>query len=80
MSVALLRQPRTPAWAIRPFDIVHDIERACELYNRYTNPAKLRTDEAHARCRKAARKVKAYARRRHGSRISEAGDGRLHPS
>lgn len=58
----------------------HDIERACELYNRYTNPAKLRTDEAHARCRKAARKVKAYARRRHGSRISEAEDGRLHPS
>lgn len=80
MSAALLLPSRTPAYAIRPFDIVHDIERACELYNRYTDPAKLRTDEAHARCRKAARKVKAYARRRHAGRIFEAENGRLYPS
>lgn len=35
-------------------------ERGCYLYNSLTNPAKLRADEEHARCRKHARKVRAF--------------------
>ena len=35
----------------------HHMFRAISLYNRLTNPATLRTDAEHRRCRKAAKSV-----------------------
>ena len=67
----------SPAYTNRPFSRIHDLERGCVMYNRLTNPAKLRTDDEHARCRKAARKVRTYLFRSGG--VKEAESGRLYP-
>lgn len=48
-------------------------ERGCYLYNCLTDPAKLRTDDEHARCRKHARKVRAYLMRKGWAFESENG-------
>ena len=56
---------------------LRNAERACALYNRVTCPRTLRTDEQHAICRRAARKVRAWVVARASHVIRENENGRL---
>lgn len=63
--------------AYSDFSRVHTLERGCVLYNRFTSPSAMRTDAEHARCRKAARRVRSFLFRIGG--VAESESGRLYP-
>lgn len=59
-----------------------NLERACALYNRLTDPAKHETDAQYKSSRKAARRVRFYLRRNfaEGGEYTENDNGELHPT
>lgn len=59
----------------------NNIQRACWLFNEVSNPAALRTDSEHRRCRKAQRNVMNFINRyyREGCDYKEFSNGMLFP-
>jgi hypothetical protein len=56
----------------------YELSRAILMYNRFTNPSVMRSDDEHAINRRAARKVRTYLRRHFGRAYAECNSGRLY--